>query len=261
MLHLSLLHHLVEELVHGLVSQLNTKEGGGVGGHGTGQGGTEAGEEGLVTSLAVQLPDDTAERDVALSRLQAGFDCVDGEDGDPHGNTSSGTGAGDGCETQLAAGLSGVGVDGSELALDVLVRGEVGGRTRTVTGEGGGTTTEDTAHASLAVQLLDDVEAAAVLGLLAGGELLLALDLEDDLDALKGGRDGRHGDGREEAGGRGLRDGEPLGGDLADASDDLLAEVVTPEGDGDCGEYKVSSLSTGNGTRCGNRLSDLGLRD
>lgn len=225
---------LVKRLVHGLVGQLDTQESRRVGGHGTGEGGTEAGEEGSVTALAVEATDDAADGDVALGGLEAGLDGVDGEDGDPHGDTGGGAGAGDGHEAELAAGLAGLGVDGGHAALDVLVGGEVGGGAGPVAGEGGDAAAEDAAHAALLVQLADDVDAAVVLGLLAGRERLLALHLEDDLDALKGRGDGRHGDGGEEARGGDLANRQAVGADGGGGADDLLADVVTPEGDGDC---------------------------
>lgn len=221
-----------ESLVHGLVSQLDTQEGGGVGGHGSAQSRTEAREEGLDTSLSVELADDASQRDVALGGLQTRLDGIDGEDGNPHGNTGSTTCSHDGGNAQLARGVA-VGVLGAELGLDDLVRGKVTGGSGTITGERGEGAAEDGADAALLVELADDVAGAAVLGLLAGRELLLALDLQNNLDALEGGRDGRHGDGREEAGGRGLGDGEAVGADGADARDDLLAEIVAPEGHGD----------------------------
>lgn len=98
-------------------------------------------------------------------------------------------------------------VRGRHLAFDVLVRGEVGGGARPVAGEGHGAAAEDAADAAVGVELAHDVEAAGVAGLFAGGELFLALDLEEDFDALEGGGDESHGDGGEESG----------RGDLADA--------------------------------------------
>ncbi|KAI6759756.1 hypothetical protein HG530_010436 [Fusarium avenaceum] len=165
------------------MSQLNTKESSGIGGHGTSKSGTETWEEGLDTALA------------------AGLDGVDGEDGDPHGDSGSCSGACNSCETELAAGLSSDRINRRHLALDVLVGGEIGSGTRSVTGEGSGAAAEDTADSTLLVQLADNVDAAVVLGLLARGKLLLALDLQDDLDALEGGGDGRHGNGGDETGG------------------------------------------------------------
>lgn len=215
------------------MSEFDAQEGRSIGGHGSRQGRAEAREEGLETSLAVELTNDAANRDVALGGLQARLDRVHGEDGDPHGDTSSGAGGSHGGQTQLARWLPRDGILGAELALDVLVGGKVGGGAGPVAGEGGGAAAEDAADAAFAVELADDVEAAAVLGLLAGGELLLALNLEDDLDALKGGGDHGHGDGGEEARGRDLADGVALGGDGRDGADDLLAEVVAPEGHGD----------------------------
>lgn len=227
------LNSLAKRLLHGLVGQLNTEERRGVGGHGSRQGGTEAREEGLEATLAVQLADGAAEGDVALGSLEARLDSVDGEDGDPHGDTGGGSGAGDGRQAELAGGLAGDGVLGAEGALDVLVGGKVGGRAGTVAGKGGGAAAEDAAHTALTIELADDIETTAVLGLLAGGELLLALDLQDDLDALEGGGDGGHGDGGEETGGGGLSDGQTVGGDGGDVADELLAEVVAPEGNSD----------------------------
>lgn len=236
--------YLVKGLPHRLVSQLHAQEGGSIGRHSTSQGRAEAREERLEAAPAVQLADDAAERDVALGRLQARLDGVDGEDGDPHGDAGGGTGAGDGRQAQLARGLAGDGVLGAQRALDVLVGGEVGGGPGPVAGQGGRAAAENAAHAALAVELADDVEAAVVLGLLAGRELLLALDLEDDLDALKGRGDGRHGYGGQEAGRGDLPDGQALGPDGGRGRDDLLAEVVSPEGDGNCLRKKGERVSS-----------------
>lgn len=174
---------------------------------------SKAWEKGLVAALAVQLADDASDGDVALGGLQTRFDGIDWEDGNPHGHAGTGTGAGNGRQAQLAGGLAGLGVRRAQLALDDLVGGEVGGASGAVAGEGGGAAAEDGAQAALAVELAHDVEAAVVFGLLAGRELLLALDLEDDLDALKGGGDGGRGDGGEEAGGGELAGREAVGAD------------------------------------------------
>ena len=60
----------------------------------------------------------------------------------------------------------------------------------------------------------------------------MALKLELDLDALEWGGDGGHWDGGEETGGGDLGDGEAGWRDLAECADEVLADVVTPEGDG-----------------------------
>lgn len=61
------------------------------------------------------------------------------------------------------------------------------------------------------------------------------MDLQNDLHALEGGGDGGHGDSGEEAGGGDLGDGEGAIGrsNGGDGSDEVFAEVITPEGDGD----------------------------
>lgn len=217
------LPELPKRFVHELVCQLHAQEGSRVGGHGPRQRGPEAREEGLESPLAVQLADDPADGHVPLCRLQARLDRVDGEDGYPHGHARGGARARHGRQAQLARGPPRGRVLGAEAALDELVGGEVGGGPGTVAGEGGGAAAEDAAEPALAVELADDVEPARVLGLLAGRELLLVLDLKDDLDALEGGGDGRHGDGGEEAGGGDLADGETVGADGCEAGDDLLA--------------------------------------
>lgn len=214
------------------MGQLDAEKGSCVGGNGTSQSRSEAREKGSVSALSVEVTNDTAKRDVALGGLQARLDGVDGEDGDPHGHTGSGTGAGNGRQAQLAGGLSGDGILGAQDALDVLVGGEVGGRSGTITSKCGHAAAEDAAQASLGVQLADDVDTTVVLGLLAWRKLLLALDLQNDLDALKGRGDGRHGNRREETSRGDLGDGEAVRADGGRGRDDLLAEVVAPEGDG-----------------------------
>lgn len=230
----SFLSYLVKELAHRLLRQLDAQERSRVRGHSSGQRRAQAGEEGPEAAAAdVNLLDGAADSGVALSRLQPALDGVDREDRDPHGHASRTTGRHDGSEAQLA-GLA-VGRLGREAALDDLVGGEVGGGAGPVAGEGHGGAAEDGAHAALLVELAHDVEAAAVLGLLARRELLLALDLEQDLDALEGRGDERHGDGGEEAGGRGLGDGELVVVDGRHGRDELLADVVTPERHGEHG--------------------------
>lgn len=214
--------------------QLNAQECSSVRRHRASERRSKAREEGLVAALAVQLADDASNGDVALGSLQTRLDGINREDWNPHGHAGTGSRAGNGRQAQLAGGLAGLGVRRAQLALDDLVGGEVGGAAGPVAGEGGGAAAEDGAYAALAVELAHDVEAAAVFGLLAGRELLLALDLEDDLDALKGGGDGRHGDGGEEAGSGELAGREAVGANGRGGADDLLAEIVTPEGDGDC---------------------------
>lgn len=225
---------LAKSLVHGTVSQLDTQECSSIGRDGTGEGRTESGEECLVAATAVNLANDAAEGDVAFGRLEARLDGVNGEDGDPHGDAGGTTGGDDGAEAQVAGGLAGDGVLGAEPALDVLVGGEVRGGAGPVAGESGDAAAEDGAQAALTVELADDVDAAAVLWLLAGGKRLLALNLENNLDALKGGGDGGLGDGGEEAGGGDLADGEAVGADAGDAADNLLADTISPERNGDC---------------------------
>ena len=215
--------------------QLDTQESSSISRHRSRQRGRKAREEGLVTARPVKLLHHTTNRDVALRSLQPALDGIDREHGDPHSHTGTGTRNGNRAQAKLAASLAGNGILGRQRLLDVLVRGEVGGGTGTVARERGDGATEDGTDTALAVKLAHDVHAARVLGLFAGGKLLLALDLQDHLDALKGRGDGRHGDGGEEAGGGDLGDGQvAVGGDGGGGAHDLLAEVVAPEGDGDC---------------------------
>lgn len=226
---------LVEHLVHGLVSQLDTQEGGSVSGHGTRQRRADTREEGLEAALAVQLLDDSANGHAGLgARLQTALDGINGENGDPHSHTGTSTSNGNGRQTQLAVGLASDGVLGGELLFDVLVGGKVGGGAGTVAGKGGNAAAEDGADTALFVEVADDIDGAVVLGLLARLEDLLALDLEDDLDALKGGGDGGHGNGGQETGSGDLANGEgAVGVGGGEVADDLLADIVAPKGDGD----------------------------
>jgi hypothetical protein len=63
--------------------------------------------------------------------------------------------------------------------------------------------------------------------------MFLALDLQQYFDALEGRRDGRHGDGGEEACGGDLCDREAVVFDGGEALDEAFADVVAPEGDSD----------------------------
>lgn len=216
------------------MSQLDAQEGSSVSRHRPSQRRRKPREESLVTTRPVQLLNDTANRHVALGGLQPALDGIDREDGDPHGDTGARASNSNRAQAELAAGLARDGVLGRQRLLDVLVGGKVSGRTGAVAGQSGDGAAEDGAHTALLVELADHVHATRVLGLLAGRELLLALDLQDHLDALKGGGDGGHGDGGEEAGGGDLGNGEvAVGRDGGGGPDDLLAEIVAPEGDSD----------------------------
>lgn len=187
--------------------QLHSQKGCRVGRHGSGQRRAKAREERAEPALAVHLANDTAHSHIAaLGRLQPRLDRVDGKHGDPHGHASRRPGARHCRQAKLARGFSGGRVHGGEFPLDVLVRGEVGGRAGPVAGQGGSGAAEDGANAAFAVELADDIDTARVAGLLAWLELLV-LDLEDDFDALEGGGDGGHGDSGEETGGGDLGDG------------------------------------------------------
>lgn len=81
--------------------------------------------------------------------------------------------------------------------------------------------------------MLDHVD--GTVELLAAG-LALALELQNDLDSLKGSSDGCSGDGGEETCGRDLGDGEALlGVHLGHRRHNLLTDIVTPERDGEHG--------------------------
>lgn len=226
---------LIKGLFHGLVRQLDTEESGGVCRNSSGQGRAKAGEEGLDSATGKDTLDGAADGGPTFGRLQSRLDGVDGEDGDPHGNTRSTTSSHDCGQAQFSGGIA-VGVLGAETALDILVDGKVGGGTRTITSQSHGTASKHRPNTTFLVELSDDIDTAIVLGLLAGGQLFLALDLEKNLDSLKGGCDEGHGDGGEEAGGTDLADGV-LGGIVLDGDggkvvDQSLAHVITPETDG-----------------------------
>lgn len=226
----------VKHLPHSLVRQLDAQKRRRVRRHRSRQRGPEAREEGLDAALAVELPDDAADAHVALGGLQPALHRVDGEHGDPHGDTGGAARDRDRGQAQVALGQTRDGVLGGESALDVLVGGEVGGAAGHVAGEGGGAAAEDGAHAAFLVELAHDVEAALVLGLLAGLQAL-ALDLQDHLDALEGRGDDGHGHGAEGARRGDLADGEGRAGDGrrgGEGGDELLAQVEAPERYGDC---------------------------
>lgn len=194
----------------------------------------KAREEGLEATTPIHLPHHAPNADVPLGRLQPTLDRVHREHGDPHGHARRRARRRDRQQAQLPAGLPRRGVYGRQPPLHVLVRGKVGRAAGPVARERGGRPAEDGPHAALAVQLAYDIQAAAVARLLARRELLV-LHLKDDLDAFKGCRYGRHGDGGEEAGGGDLADGERAGGrGGGECGDEGLAEVIAPEGDGDC---------------------------
>lgn len=210
-----------KRLVHKVVSQLDTQESSSIGRHSSSQSRAKAGEESFNATLSVEFANDTTQRDVALGSLQTRLDGINREDGNPHGDASTTTSGNDGGDAQLA-GLASDGVLGGEGALDVFVGSKVTGGTGAVTSQRGDGAAEDAADSAFLVQLADDVDAAVVLWLLAGRELFLALDLQDDLDAFKGGRDCRHGDRAEESGRRDLRNAQAVGAHGAHRADYLL---------------------------------------
>lgn len=177
------------------------------------------------TPTRIQPPDRPANRRSPLRALQAALDGIDGEDGDPHGHARGAARRHHGRQTQLPAPVA-VGVDGRHRALDVFVRREVRGRAGPVARERHGRAAEHAADAAFFVQLAHDVEATGVAGLFAGGELLLALDLEEHFDAFEGGGDEGHGDGGEEAGAGDLRDAVLVVGDRGEGLDEAFAHVV-----------------------------------
>lgn len=85
--------------------------------------------------------------------------------------------------------------------LQILVRRKIRRGPRPVSCQRHGAPSEHAPDAPLPVQLPHDVNAARIPRLLAGLELFLALDLQQHFHAFEGGRDERHGDGGEEAGG------------------------------------------------------------
>lgn len=232
--------------------QLHAQKGRRVRRHRSRQRRAETREKRAQPALAVDLTDDPANRHIAaLGRLQPRFDRVDREHGDPHGHAGSSTSTRNGRQAELARGLACNRVHRREAALDILVGGKVRGGARAIAGQGGGGPAEDGAHATLAVELADDVDAARIAGFLARLELLV-LDLQDDFDTLEGGGDGGHGDGGEETGGGDLGDGEGAvgGGYGGDGADEVLAYVVAPEGDGDWNFLSIiskRSISLGQG--------------
>lgn len=159
------------------------------------------------TAPGIQAADGPADRGPPLGALKPALHRVDGEDGNPHGHASGAARDDDGFQAELPARHAVV-VQGGEFPLDILVGGEVGGGAGPVSSEGHGGTAEDGADAAFFVELANNVGAAGVAGFLAGAEGSLALDLEEDFDALEGGGDEGHGDGGEEAGGGDLGDGE-----------------------------------------------------
>lgn len=208
--------------------QLHAQERSGIRGHGSRKRGSEPGEEGLHTAATIQLTHDGPDTHVPLGRLQPTLDRVDGEDGDPHGHARGATCTRNSEQTQVALGFSGGRVAGRQAPLDILVGREVRRAAGSVSREGGHAPAEDGADPALGVELAHDVDAAFVFRLLARLETL-ALDLQDDFHALKGGGDGRHGDRAEESGGGDLRYREALGAGRRDGCHELLAHVVAPE--------------------------------
>lgn len=222
----------VKHLPHRLMGQLYTSKRRRIRRDCTSHSGPDTREESLQATTRMDALDGAADRWPTLRTLQPGFDGVDGENGDPHGDTRSTTGDHDGRHAQRA-GLSCRGVFGREFPLDNLVGCKVKGRTGPVTRECHGRATEHGANAALLVQLPYDVDAARVLWLLARCALLLALNLQEHLDTLERGGDDGLRDGAEESGGRDLSDAELVVLDFRQARHELFADIVAPERHGD----------------------------
>lgn len=226
---------LIEDLIHCLVRQLHAQERRRISRDRPRQCRAKAREKRPEPALAVHLADDAANGDIAaLGGLQSRLDRVDREHRDPHGYAGRRARTRHSRQAKLAGGFPRRRVHGGQLALDVLVGGEIRRGAGAVAGQGGSGPAKDGAHAALAVELADNVETARVAGFFTRLEFLV-LDLENNLDTLEGGGNGSHGDRGEEACGGDLGDGEGAvgGGDGRDGADDVFAYVVTPEGDGD----------------------------
>lgn len=122
----SLLAIAVEHSGHGLVRKLDTSKRCCVGGHGSSHGRPDAREEGFEATARMDSLDGPAYGRASLCALQAGLDCVNREDGYPHGDTCSTTGHHDGRHAERP-GQASDGILGGELSLDGLVGGEVEG--------------------------------------------------------------------------------------------------------------------------------------
>lgn len=232
---------IVKHLRHSLLRQFHTQERRRISRHRPSHRRSNTREESLEATTTIQLPRHTTNAHIPRTRLQLALDRVDGKHGDPHRDTRRTARGHDGRQTEVTSGLA-VGVFGAQVALRGLVRREVENGARTVAGQRHGGSAEDRPQAAFLVQLAHDVDAAGVLWLLARRELFLALDLQEDFDALEGRRDQRHGDRGEEACCADLGGAELVVLDCGEGSDERFAHVVAPETDGDWGLLVAWSL-------------------
>jgi len=228
----------------------------GVGRHSSSQSRSESWEESLQSTVTVHRPDGTSNGRSAFSTLHPRLDGINREHRNPHGDTGGTTSSQHSRHGQFARDVPPL-ILRSQAAFDVFVGGKVRGGSGTVTRQGHGTTTENTAQTTLLVQLFNDVQSAGVFRLLAGWRRVLALDLEENLDTLEGGGDQGHGDRGEETGGGDLVDGE-LGSVVFDAhlrkaADDCFTQVVTPEANSDCTGTTLARLASTTGNRLTHR--------
>ena len=190
---------------------------------------TKTGEESLESSSSVQRTDRTANSRPTRVTLQSRLDRIDREDGDPHGNTSTTTG-GYNRRNRKFTGSIPVLIGRRQHSLNVLVRGKVGSGTGTITGQSHGAASKHATDSTFLIQLPHDVQTARVLGLLAGRRRVLALDLQKDLDPLKGSCYQGHGNGGEEPSRRDLGYGELRGpifhGDGRCGADNRFAQII-----------------------------------
>jgi hypothetical protein len=177
--------------------------------------------------ISIQAPHRPPDRRPPLRALQPALDRIHRKHRDPHRHARARPRHRNRTQTQLPLRLP-LRVLRRHPPLRVFISREIRRGAGPVARERHGRAAENAADAAVLVELADDVDATGVAGFLAGGERLLALDLEEDFDALEGGGDEGHGDGGEEAGGGDLGDGEGGGGGGlgGEGADEGFADVV-----------------------------------
>lgn len=202
------------KLLKEVLSNLHTNEGGSVGWERSGQSWTHTWEEGLDTTLAVDLLGGSSDRNVDVGRLLGRLDGVNWENTEPHGNTSKTTGNRNGTQRQVLT-WSG------QLLLQDLVGSKVKSRTWTVSGQSSSGTLENGSDTTGLVHLSNDRTHSG---------LLTVSNLHHNLDSLEWSSDQSSWNSRDETSSRGLTNSKVLGLLASVRTDNLLTHVVTPEG-------------------------------
>jgi len=223
--------HLPKHFPHRLLRQLHPQKRRRISRNRPGHRWREARKKRPIPSLRPQRSKRAPNR-APLRTLQPTLQRVNRKHRNPHRHTRRTTCRHDSRQTQIPARLP-IRIQRRQPSLDKFVRREIRRGSGPIPRQRHCAPAKHAAQPAGLIQLPHHVHLARVFWLLAWREGFLALDLEEDFDALEGGGYEGLRDGGEETGGGELADGEAGGGDGGEGADEAFAEVVAPEGYGD----------------------------